>query len=390
MGVKDIEIFQKQEDYRNWDKLSQHCDILEGLTEFEKERAKRAFQYLREELGENFLDNAFNAQHPICLYVINLVPWTRKWITWLAEAMRELKEHDNYVSILNRIKNGDKAKEGLSVLEIAYKFSKMGFKVSFDPSIKISQVKKIPDLKIANEESNEAFFVEVSILEESRVQKQAFNTLQKITEPLWRSIPFIHYCGRIHKSLAERHVDDLVNKIEKMVERVKRENILQELVIEDVIEIGMAPENDKRFLEKWAEEKGLNVGEFSGPPYDANEISRTKRKIEKEQRQLPHDHPNILVVKNNHLFSNARNIRKVISELEEEIYNYSHLLFVVVAGGHMGMDENVITMKDQHVFIKKSKIDFLVEQFIILFNRFCFLRISPGAITKIYEAFRSY
>ncbi len=139
--TKDIKIFEKPEDYKNWNKLIEHCEVLEELTDFEKENAKRAFQILREELGEDFLDYAFNKRHPICQYIMNLAPWTRKWITWFAEALRELKEQENYYSLLNRIKDENKFSEGLSVLEIAYKFSKAGFKITVDPQVKISERK---------------------------------------------------------------------------------------------------------------------------------------------------------------------------------------------------------------------------------------------------------
>lgn len=152
----------------------------------------------------------------------------------------------------------------------------------------------------------------------------------------------------------------------------------------------MAPESDKQFLEKWASERGLKVGELSGPAFNVDEILRTKRKFEKEQKQLPHDHPNIVIIRNNNLFFHVHDVRKAISELEEEVYEYPHLLAVVVAGGYIGGGESVTAMKDQHVFIRKTRADLLVEQYIILFNQFCEIKVSPTTITKMYNAFRSY
>ena len=198
-------MLKKSEDYKNWSKLIQHCEVLEGLTDFEKEKAKRAFQFLMEELGENFLDDAFNNGHPICQYLMNLAPWTRKWITWFAEALKELKEQENYSSLLNRIKDKDKFGEGLSVLETAYKFSKVGLKITVDPSVDISGREKVPDLKLIDRNTEEILFVEVSVLGESRVAQDAFQTMQRITDSLWRFVPFMHYCGRVYKALSEPH-----------------------------------------------------------------------------------------------------------------------------------------------------------------------------------------
>ena len=390
MKTKDMKMLEKPEDYKNWSILIQHCEVLEGLTDFEKEKAKRAFQFLMEELGENFLDDAFNNRHPICQYLINLAPWTRKWIIWFAEALKELKEQENYSSLLNRIKDKNKFGEGLSVLETAYKFSKAGFKITIDPSADISGREKVPDLKLIDRNTKENLFVEVSVLGESRIAQDAFQTMQRITDSLWRSVPFVHYCGRVYKTLSQPHLESIVKKVKETVEKAKKGNSFQELVIEDVIEIGIAPENDKQLLEKWAAERGFKVGEFSGPPFNVDEILRTKRAIEKEQKQLPHTHPNILIIRNNNLFFHIRDIRKVISEIEEEIYEYPHLLIGVIAGKHMGREENVVFMKDQHVFVKKSRSDLLVEQYIILLNQFCEHRISPGTITKIYNAFKNY
>jgi hypothetical protein len=56
----------------------------------------------------------------------------------------------------------------------------------------------------------------------------------------------------------------------------------------------------------------------------------------------------------------------------------------------MGDEEKVIIMKDQHVYLKKTKDKMHVEQHIILFNQFCELKISPSTITKMYNSFRMY
>lgn len=391
METGDMKILAKLEDYMDWEKLIKHSETLDGLTELEKEKAKRAFRLLNNEFGDDFLRNAFANHHPIVQYIMNLAPWTRKWIIWLAESINELRNQEGYPNLLDRLKNKEKFGEGLSVLEIGHKFSKAGFNISIDPVVKVSGREKIPDLKLADKDTKEELFAEVSILGESRVARDAFQTMERITGPLWRSVPFVRYCGRIHKTLSERHLDHIVKQIEEIAEKVKRENIFQELVVEDVIEIGIATESEKLFLEKWAEERGLKVGEFSGPSFDVDEISRTKRKVENKQKQLPHDHPNILIIKNSSLFIHAQDIRKTIGELEEAVYEYPHLLAVVVAGGYLGgHEEKVITMKDQHVFIKKTKAGLLVEQYIILFNQFCEFKISPSTITKMYNSFRSY
>jgi len=390
METKEIKILEKHEDYADWEKLIKHCETLEELTELEKEKAKRAFMLLKKELGDSFLKDAFASGHPVVRKIVNLAPWTRKWMTWFAEAIGEVKNQENYSSLLSRLKDKDKFGEGLSVLEIAYKFSKAGFIISFDPIVSVSGRTQKPDLKLTDKDTGENLFAEVSILGESEIAREASQTMERITEPLWYSVPFVCYCGRIHKTLSEKHLEYIVNKVKGVAEKVKRENAFQELVEEDVIEMGIALENDKQFLEKWASERGLKVGEFSGPPFDVNEILRTKSRIEKEQQQLPQEHPNILVIKNYNLFFYVHDVRKAINELEEVVYEYPHLLSAVVGGRYMGRGENIITMKDQHVFIRKTVYSVITEQYIILLNRFCQSKISTSTVTKMYNSFRSY
>jgi len=391
MEGKRKEILESHEDYMDWEKLALHCRTLDELTELEKEKASRAFRFLGKEFGNDFLKSAFVNYHPIYYFITNTAPWTRRWIIRFADEIKELKDKEKFSSLLERLKDKKKFGEGLSVLKVSYKFSKAGFIVAFDPSVEISGKSKIPDLRVYNQGSDEKLFIEVSIQRESIIHKEAWETMRKISVLTWGNLPHMSHCGRIHKILSEKHLDDIVMKVRKMIEKVHKENEFQELVIEGVIEIGMAPKEDREILEKWASGRGLKVGEFSGPSFDVDEISRTRIKIRDEQQQLPTETPNILVIENNDFFFSNKDIKKSISELEEEVYKYPHLLAVIISGGYTGgVGENKIIMQNQHLFISKIISDLIVEQHIILFNQYCNIKISPTTITKMYDAFRDY
>ncbi len=379
-------MLERAQDYRNWDKLIRNCDVIDGLTDIEKERAKRAFLFLKSEFGEDFLEYAFDNGHPIISYIPNLAPWTRKWITRFAEALRSLREEKGYASLLKRLKDKDKFVEGESVLDVAYKFFKAGFKTVFDPSTLGNR--KVPDLELISEEKE--LFVEVSVQLPSMTQVRAMTTMNKTIDPLWHSLPFLNYAGRLYKALSEKHLAEIQRKVRETVDRAKTENAFQELISEDTLELGLAPDKDKGFLEKWAKSRGLKIGEFSGPSFEVNELQRTRMKIQKEQKQLPSTHPNILVVRNNNLFFGLRDIRKGISDLEECLYEFPHLLFVIVTGGYLGSPASETIMKDQHVFVKRSREDFHVETHMILLNRYCAFDVSPATISKVYVAFGKY
>jgi hypothetical protein len=131
----------------------------------------------------------------------------------------------------------------------------------------------------------------------------------------------------------------------------------------------------------------LCVGEFIGPPFDVNEILRTRRAIRGEQKQLPQGYPNIVIIENTDLFLTMQDIKKAISELEEEIYEHPHLLFGVISGEYLGMTQYTSFMKDQHVYLEKSRSEMITEKYIILFNRFCEYKISPAVIAKVFNSF---
>ena len=65
-----------------------------NITEFERGKAKFAFQFLEQEFGHDFLHYAYE-QHEFYHYLINFDAWTYRKITWFAEALIELKDQIN-------------------------------------------------------------------------------------------------------------------------------------------------------------------------------------------------------------------------------------------------------------------------------------------------------
>jgi hypothetical protein len=378
--------------YVEWSSLIADCNQVQGLTEIEKEKAKRAYGFLQTEFGDDFLLNAFKNYHPFTQYVLNSAPWTRKWAVWFAEALRELKTQPKYQDLLRRLIDGKKYGEAISVLQVAYKFSKAGFQVTIDPTVKISGHEKIPDLMLVDAETGEEVAVEVSVLGMSKSMLDAFGTMQAITDVMIRFFPALQYSGRAPKILAKKHLEQVVMQVKRTVDRAQKENRFIELIIDGVIELAVAPENDKQLLENWTQEHKLTAGGFEGPPYDADEIRRTKLKFGKEQRQLPHDRPTILVIQNDNLFLRMQDPQVLISDLEEAVYEYQQILAAIVQGSHLGSGQNLIVMKDQHLFIEKQTEFLHDEKYIILLNKFSDskIRVSTSTISKIFIAFKNY
>lgn len=56
----------------------------------------------------------------------------------------------------------------------------------------------------------------------------------------------------------------------------------------------------------------------------------------------------------------------MINELEEAVYDINNLMAVVIIGGYVGSSKDEIIMKGQHLYLRKLKDGFHVQEFLIL------------------------
>ena len=375
--------------YLEWDGIAKNCESLD-LPKLDKKKAIRAIEELKRILGDDFPRNAIEHNHPLFANVINRAPWTRIWLTQFYESLASFENQGNFESLITRIKDPMKFPEALSVLDYAWKFKQSDFDIEFDPDLTKLDSKKVPDIKITNTHSAEDTYVEVSMLKPSRIQRDAHVTLWEIQKSILAS--FMLMSGRIYKSLSPKHLQETAEKVEKTMMKAKKDKSFECLHIPNVIDIAFAPESDKELLEAWAEEHELKVGTLNGPSIGVDENLRIKRKIEHKQKQVPSEHANIIVIQNTG-FIYYRDIEAVITELEEEVYRFPHLLGVIVSQKIMGGYTEPAFTKNvgQHIFISKPNAKILSrEEHIILLNKYCDHKVSPSTISQIISAFVRY
>jgi hypothetical protein len=274
---------------------------------------------------------------------------------------------------------------------MAVKLSYAGFKIAIDQTVSASDRIKKPDIKITNPENGEVIYVEVSIQGENYITKEASMVNSRIHDQLWKHFPKLNYSGKILKSLSENHLESVLLKLNRVIEKVLKENSFYELKIEGIIEIGIGPSHDTELLEQWSKKHGLKAGEFLGPKVSTNELQRLRGKIDTEQKQLPNEFPGIVIINNNNLYLGSQVIDMVISELEEYVYRFPHLLFSIIYADYFcGSRESLIKVKDQHFYVVKPTDHLHTEEDIVLFNQFCKHKISPSTIAKVYNAFRTF
>lgn len=369
--------------FRSWDKLAAQCDGITDLSPIEREQAKRAFRALQELLGQDFMELAIEKRHPLLREFVNLAPWTRKQVVWFADSLNALKSGRNFDGLLQRLRDPSRYGEAMSVLRAATALSKAGFGIEFDPAIEGFQ--KVPDLQITHLRTKERAFVEITALGQSEVASAADRTAWAINSHILFATPFLNFCARIHRSLSESHLAEIVQQVQATVAAGRSE--FRALVIDGILELAIAPDADRGLLEQWAASRGLKVGTMEGPRFGVDEIQRVRGKINKKRHQLPTNAANVLIIEGFHPVLDGRPIEAITAEIAEGLYDHPHLLACIVAGGYMGSGNAESRMYGQHAHIRRIKFDVHVEEYLVLLNRFCAVPVSPGLVSDLYRAY---
>jgi hypothetical protein len=396
----------KDKVYEDWEKLIAHCDTLDGLTKNEREAAKDAFRFLKAELGDRFLIEASKEKHYFIdvphdksiLFsgtkysyigtITNGAPWTRKWMTWLAHALKKIKYQNNYLSLLERIKDKNRYIEALSVLDVAHKLASVGFTVSIDPEIDVRGKTRKPDIRLTDKYSRDIFYVEVSTKSVDEGTIRSMQTMSAFADLFMPNYPSIQFSGIIHRNLAKKHLDEIIEKTKRAIEKCINEKSFQELLEENIIELGMTISESNSDFKAWCSKRGLKPGQLNTPNTETNQINRIIALIGEKQNQVPKECPNIIVVRNDYLFP-KHTPKNLISILEEEIFRYEHVLMTIVCGVNV-LSDNAVEEYGHHLYIRQRYFDIVNYEFLILFNRFCKFNVSKVTTAKIFHAFKKY
>jgi len=365
-----------------WAKMINSCMSIEDLSEKERREAQEAFRILKDVLGEHFLDMVFSKDHPIFFNLINMVAWTRRWIVWVANALKNTLIYDENKVLIKSFKSIDKYYEALSLLKYTDKLYKAGFKISINPPVG----KKVPDIQIVNENNGERIVIEVSIQYESEREKKAAKTTMAIFNSVIHSTPGIAFSGVVYKTLADKHLNDIVNQVKAFALKSKTENIFNYLSIPHTLDIATAPNDKDPKLIQWAKERGMQPGEFAGPDDGVNHIHRLEGKVDKEQKQINHKGPGIVIIEDNNFFLRTSDITEIIAKVEDIAYKYGNISVLIVSGGFRGRSTDETKKVGNHYYIRVVDKDLSVDQFIVVVNKYCDHSLSQGTFDKIVSS----
>lgn len=378
-------------DLVNWGYWKEQINQSEDLSELDKRKVLTALGTIRRLFGEGFLEDAFANRHPITSYLLNSAPWSRKWLAWFGEALEEMECFPKATELFSALRSEKKYLVASEELWASYKLLRAGFRLEFYPEVEIGQRRKKPDIRITTQDGSEALFVEVTAQRQSLPEQEASETFDTISRVLSRHVFEVEHVGRVLKPLSKHHLEEICQKLENVIEKVTAERQMKEFVEEGTIEIAFAPKNQRELLAVWAREHGIESGSFSGPAWDVDEIMRAKRKIENEQKQLPHNALNVIVIHTPSLFWTNMDIERVIGLLEESVYDYDHVVACILYTHYIALPKNEYFVKGNHVYLRKQGIaDLLSEEVIIILNRFAKARtLPPATFAAVTRAFTS-
>jgi hypothetical protein len=295
-------------------------------------------------------------------------------------------------------------------VETAGRFRKLGFQVSFEPSIKILTRKgqgiKKPDIKLTNQKTKEEIFVEVSRLRKSDEQKTSENSFHTI----WRIIhDAMNYSVIVEKSTEENktiwhhilpyanilrdlkadELSDIVPLIIDLVNKVMESKEFHELIIPGKIEIAISPITDHSEAIEWANKRGMK-DLVKSPPIPQKATHSARIKIADKITQLPIDRPGIIVIPTIETFMFfTHDIQSIIENIRTELERFPQLMCVVLTSqaGETKVKEPVIVPIEGHLFTKKTREDLVTEQKLILTNPNFNLPISKSTKRLIEQAF---
>jgi hypothetical protein len=413
MNSNPHKIFVTTEDRWSWDKYIEQCDLID-LSEIDRRRAKDSFQYLRGILGEGYLKRAASRGNPMFFwYFANAANRARLSMIRFTKALKALEGAPNYQAILRRIKRPtefDELAEGMSVIEVAHKFSRAGFTVEFEPDVSVKNHRgvaglKKPDMKIIDGEAGEEIIVEVSRMKPSDHQNLTERTYHIIWDVLVRDgmwhdpealkdimhprhiLPY----ARIHRGIEDDELKGIVARVRNLIDQVRTSGEFGELIIPETIEVGIASYENHTRAREWAATRGIGDNEMiEGPSIVSDEIARAKVKLRRKiKKQIPDDRPGIVVLSAKHnLIFFVYDIRGLAAALAEEVEKHPKLLCAVMfhTFDDGGSDSQSVDI-GEHTLIRQVRSDGAIEQSLIIRNPACKHPVAIETLDKVRSAF---
>jgi hypothetical protein len=321
---------------------------LDNLTRDEKEKAKNALLYIKDLFNED-LNKLIKRKHPITYYIVNSVPWTRRWLVSLVEAIAVVSNQKNGSKVLNKITSDSKDEfmEAILQLSVGRCLIDSGFGIEF---LKEDDKSKIVDWKIVDLSTNEEMLVELTAIskppENQKQSDWAFDQISKrlFTINIVSNSPYLLHRGQLLKEyISKPALAELIQKINFTAEQARKRGFT-DLIEENTIYLAFATQENKNLLRSWAiEHKVINSEEFDnlesslfkGPKFQINEVYRIFTRIEDKKGQLNKKDLNVLIIRDDRVFYSRESIPAYIDHLKQFVYDHDYLSMLILVGASL-------------------------------------------------------
>lgn len=373
-----------------------HIDGLERMDGFcwmEKQEAKESLEYLQGVLGDDFISKASGripsiGHHPLLMLLANFAPCSRRHIARFAAYLRILEGSQNLDKVVARLQDAAQFGHDALLIKLAAKLVREGLRARFEPTMPVLNNQKQPDLRLDDPLTRETVFLEVAAQAPAKRWREATDLNSAVFNAVFGISLDLCVSGHWHKTPSKQALGDLLERVKASARRGLNERSIDFVQEEGTLEMAVCHRDQRAtLLDPWSKERGLSCG-FLGPPISRNDTFRLKLKIQREQDQLPRDSANVIVILAPDAFLGLGGVRRVIREVEEEVFKYDHVHLVIVHGEYI--DDREVPFIGQtggHQYTRNI-VDGTVENDLLLLNRDSRMKLSPNLIARFYRVFQ--
>ncbi len=378
--------------FLDWEDHINSLEKMEGWHALEKQQAREALEYLQRVLGDDFLARSRErvpsiGHHPMLAKLSNFAPSSRRDLTRFAEYLRALEDSQNHGKVLARLHDAVQFNHDELLIKLAAKLVWQGLRASFEPTMPERKNLRQPDLKLDGPLTGETVFLEVATQAPAKRWREATDANSAVFNAVFGISLDLCFSGRWHKTPSKQALGDLLERIKASARRALNERSIDFVQEENTLQMAVCHRGQRAtLLDPWSKERGLSCG-FLGPTAVRNDTFRLKLKIQRKQGQLPRDNANVIVILAPDAFLGLGGVRRVIGEVEEEVFKYDHVHFTIVHGEYV--DDREVPFVGQtggHQYTRRI-VDGTVENDLLLLNRDSRMKLSPNLLAKFYRVF---
>ena len=380
-------------EFREWGHHIEGLERMRGFGAQEKNEAKEALRYLQNVLGEDFLWRASAGdlclgRHPLLGMLANLAPSSRRAITRFAGHLRILERSQNFDKVLKRLADTTQFDHDALLIKSASRLVGDGLHARFEPTIDVKNKQKQPDVKLQDPVSGEILFLEVTTQRPAQHERVAVETNSAVITTIFGISTDLCFSCRWDTTPSPEALPDILERIKSSATYALTERTIVPVQENDVLEMALCHRDDREsLLDPWCVERGLSPGGFLGPVMTSNDAVRIKWKIIKEQAQLPRDNANVIVILAPDAFLRAGGVRRVISGVEDGVFQYDHVHLVIVHGEYIDDREVPVSGHEREHRYTRRMVDGIAENDLLLLNRHARKRLSDSVLDKFRRLF---